>query len=218
MSKFIFVCYKNGCGGEQLALKISKINGCVPLGFNKHGKRIVVKDVFNSNLLKAIPAPGFTPDIINSHGWNVVLSHRCPDILQNIYPNSMFVVIKMPESDIDIKKLILRKYKYFELSARSTFVERLGGYKDYGGDMTDKKKIKQLAKPLKNIEIQCLVQGLEFNRANFRKIFLDKINRLSAFPYTPKENVIVIDFIDVYNNNIHKLFKKISNWIGVEDK
>ena len=218
MSKFIFVCYKNGCGGEQLALKISKINGCVPLEFTKHGKRIVVKDVFNSNLLKEIPTPGFTPNTINSTGWNVVPSHRCPDILQDIYSNSMFVVINMPESDIDIKKLILRKYKYFELSARSTFIERLGSYKDFGGDMIDKKKIKQLVKPLKNIEIQCLVQGLEFNRTNFRKIFLDKINRLSAFSYVPKENVIVIDFIDVYNNNIHKLFKEISNCIGVEDK
>ena len=207
MDKFIFVCYKNGCGGEQLALKISNTQGCIPLEFNKHGKRTVVKDIFKSNLLKKIPASNFVPNPGPDTDFNVVPTHMSPDVLQETYPNSIFVVIKLPESDIDKKKLILRKYRYFELSTSPGFIERLGEYRDLGGNM-----------PLKNIEIRCLVNDLELNSANFKKLFLDKISRKKTFPYTLKENLIVIDFIDVYNNKIDKLFKEISIRIGGDDK
>jgi hypothetical protein len=221
MDKFIFVCYKNGCGGEQLALKISNTQGCIPLEFNKHGKRTVVKDIFKSNLLKKIPASNFVPNPGPDTDFNVVPTHMSPDVLQETYPNSIFVVIKLPESDIDKKKLILRKYRYFELSASPGFIERLGEYRDLGGNMTDKEKIKHLVQPLKNIEIRCLVNDLESNSVNFKKLFLDKISRKKTFltfPYTLKENLIVIDFIDVYNNKIDKLFKEISIRIGGDDK
>lgn len=207
--KFIFVCYGNGAGGEQLAVKISQLSKCNTLSFSRRGKRTIAHDVFKSSLLYASLEQNKNYSLPNKNLWNVVPTHKSPDELEKLWPGSIYVVIETPTSNEWLRRLALRRYRYFELSPCTTFKEALGEYLDKGGDPVDIKKIKQLRTPITNINIKCIVKNIPYTRANRKQIFAPTPD---VIKYTYK-NVLTISFEDVYNNNISKLLDEIENSI-----
>lgn len=209
MSKFVFVCYDHACGGESLALKISQLPQCHTLKYKKFKKRTVVDDVFDKELLMAIPTKPL--QLINNTTdlFHVVPSHLLPETLQKFYPDSLYVVINFPKTQQGMHHLYLRKYRYFEMSVCTTFLQRLGEYKDRGGDMTNADNIKQLAKPLKNIQIRCLAKNLEPTKQNCRKVFLSSLSK-QGMNYKTDKNIVACDF---EHKDSDKFFNAISNRI-----
>jgi hypothetical protein len=209
MSKFVFVCYQHACGGESLALKISQLPECHTLKFSKFNKRTVVDDVFNKQLLEKNPTKSIQL-ITNETGlFHVVPSHLPPKKLQIIYPDSLYVVINFPKTQKGIRQWCLRKYRYFEMSVCTTFLQRLGEYRDKGGDMTNADNIKQLAEPLNNLQIRCLAKNLEPTRQNCRKVFLSSLSKKGMNCKTDK-NIVVCDF---EQKDSDEFFNAISNLI-----
>lgn len=203
------MCYGNGAGGEQLAVKISQLPACNTLSYSRRGKRTIAHDVFKSSLLYASLEQNKTYSSPNKKLWNVVPTHKSPDELELQWPGSIYVVIETPTSTTWLRRLALRRYRYFELAPCTTFREALGEYLDRGGDPQDTDKIKQLRTPLTNINIKCIVNNIPYTRANRKQIFASTPD---VIKYTFK-NVLVISFEDVYNNNISKLLNKIENSI-----
>lgn len=211
MSKFIFVCYNNGCGGEQLAVKISQLDECEPLEFTRRGKRTIAHDAFKSGLVSVLRKKEISPP--NTDLWQVAPAHISPDELVEDFPDSVFVVINMPITNEQKRTHILRKYRYFDMSINDTLQQRVGEYIDRGGDLNDKQKVMKLAKkPMSNLDIRCLAKGVEPTKENRRRLFFESIPH-KPIEYKHASNVIEIDFIDVYNNNIESLLKKLQELI-----
>ena len=209
MSKFVFVCYDHACGGESLALKISQLPECNTLKYTKLEKRTVVDDVFDKELLMMNPTKPLQLITNKTDLFHVVPSHLPPETLQILYPDSLYVVVNFPKTDEGIHHWFMRKYRYFESSVSTTFLQRVGEYRDKGGDMTNADNIKQLAKPLKNIQIRCLAKNLEPTKQNCIKVFLtcrpDK-----GMNYTAGKNIVVCDF---EQKDSDEFFNAISNLI-----
>jgi len=207
MSKFVFVCYDHACGGESLALKVSQLPQCNTLKYEKFIKRTVVDDVFGKQLLMKTPTKPLQLLTNETDLFHVVPSHLPPETLQTLYPDSLYVVINFPKTYKEIHRLWLRKYRYFEMSVSETFMQRLGEYRDHNGDMTNATHIKQLAKPLKNIEIRCLAQNLQYTKQNCRKVFLKALQN-KGMNYTTGKNIVACDFEQKDSN---EFFNAISN-------
>jgi len=216
MSKFVFVCYDHACGGESLALKISQLPECNTLEYSKFKKRTVVDDVFNKQLLMNTPTQPLQLITNTTDLFHVVPSHRPAETLQTFYPDSLYVVINFPKTQQGIRQWCLRKYRYFEMSISTTFMQRVGEYRDKGGDMKNTDNIKQLAKPLNNLQIKCLAKNLEPTKQNCRKVFLSSLKyRFSGSKQgmnykTDKKNIVACDF---EHKDSDEFFNAISNLI-----
>jgi len=209
MSKFVFVCYDHACGGESLALKISQLPECNTLEYSKFKKRTVVDDVFNKQLLMKTPTQPLQLITNTTDLFHVVPSHRPPETLQTFYPDSLYVVINFPKTQQGIRQWCLRKYRYFGMSISTTFVQRIGEYRDQGGDMKNTDNIKQLAKPLNNLQINCLAKNLEPTKQNYKKVFLSFLSKKGMNCKTDK-NIVVCDF---EQKDSDEFFNAISNLI-----
>lgn len=209
MSKFVFVCYDHACGGESLALKISQLPECNTLKYKKLKKRTVVDDVFDKELLMRTPTKPLQLITNTTDLFHVVPSHLPPETLQTLYPDSLYVVINFPKTQQGIRQWCLRKYRYFEMSVSETFVQRLGEYRDHCGDMTNTDNIKQLAKPMKNIQIRCLAENLEPTKQNCRRVFFSFLKH-TGMQYKTNKNIVACDFAQKDSDDF---FNDISNII-----
>jgi hypothetical protein len=209
MSKFVFVCYDHACGGESLALKISQLPECHTLKYKKFKKRTVVDDVFDKELLMAIPTKPLQLITNTTDLFHVVPSHLPPETLQKFYPDSLYVIINFPKTQKGIRQWCLRKYRYFEMSVSETFVQRLGEYRDKGGDMTNTDNIKQIAKPMRNIQIRCLAKNLEPTKQNCKRVFFSSLKH-TGMHYKTNKNIVACDF---EQKDSDEFFNAISNLI-----
>jgi len=209
MSKFVFVCYDHACGGESLALKISKLPECNTLEYDRFQKRTVVKDVFNKQLLMKNPTKPFELVDNKTNLLHVVPSHLSPDTLQTFYPDSLYVVINFPKTQQGIRQWCLRRYRYFEMSVSPTFMQRVGEYREQSGDVKNVAHLKQLAKPLTNLQIRCLAKNLELTKQNCREIFFSSLYNKGMHCKTNK-NIIACDF---EQKDSDEFFDAISNLI-----
>ena len=210
--KFIFVCYNHGCGGEQLAVKISVLPQCNDLQYTKRGKRTVAHDVFKSGLKSVNRTRDYKPTYTGL--WNVVPTHASPDDLCGDFPDSIFVLVEVPTDPEMQRKLILRTYRYFALSPCLSWQEAMGEYLDRGGklDRIQQSDSRGLKTPIKNIDIHCLVEGIPSTRQNRKRLFLSNYV-IEDIKYTHSENIIPIKFCDVYNNTIQHLLDNIQERI-----
>tara|TARA_E500000318_G_scaffold28457_1_gene28593 strand:+ start:3173 stop:3820 length:648 start_codon:yes stop_codon:yes gene_type:complete len=208
--KFIFVCYGNGAGGEQLAVKISQLSMCNTLSFTRRGKRTIAHDVFKSSMLYGSLNQKNNYSSPNDNLWNVVPTHKSPDELEKLWAGSIYIVIETPTSNEWLRRLALRRYRYFYMSPCNTFKEAVGHYLNgCGGDPADIEKLKKLHPPITVSNIMCIVKNIPYTRANRKQIF---VHNPDVIKYT-QENVLTISFEDVYKNDISKLLHEIENLI-----
>lgn len=221
MYKFIFVCYENGAGGENLCRRISDLPGCHTLKYHKERKRTQVDDVFakalisratdqyaRENLGKEIHIPKIINDSDLCH---VVPSHISPDVLKKFYPNDLYVVINSPTDQYWLRKLNLRKYRYYFLSRPPSFRARVGEYEQYS-PLKNTDHIKQLlSSSMTILQIRCLSKNLPLTKQNYKKYFKNLLLDSHEYRlyYTDDVNTVTIEFKDIYKNNLQPLFNKI---------
>jgi hypothetical protein len=210
MTRFIFVCYPHGSGGEQLAVKISKLPFCYTLAYTLRGKRTIAHDIFKSGMLSTFYKSNYDNyKIPTTSLLNVVPTHRSPDELDKKWPGSIYVVIEIPTDPEWVRKLIIRRYRYFALSQCTTWREAIGEYLDRGGNILEAKK---LTVPIRNIDIHCLVKGIQSTLQTRKQLFLSHCN-INRIKYKYNERIIPVSFQTVYENNLNNCYKRIEKLV-----
>ena len=154
---FLFVCYKAGSGGENLATKISKFDNCVPLDFYKtpEDRTVIVGEFFKKIFLNVVgPFEKLLENaqkIIDNTNLNnkihVVPSHWDYPWLVPYFPNSKFVRIIF--DDFGIEKIQENKLKKIDNGKFNTFLELTGFCQIFVDDAILKKLLKEKKVTLK---------------------------------------------------------------------
>ena len=99
MTKILFVCYRHGCKGEGLSLRLSQHSFFKTLEADiVNDRTIITNDVFNKGLLFRDDVLPKVPELpVDSN--IVVPSHHFYDTMKNYVPNSYFISIDVPTSD-----------------------------------------------------------------------------------------------------------------------
>ena len=99
MTKILFVCYRHGCKGEGLSLRLSQHSFFKTLEADiVNDRTIITNDVFNKGLLFRDDVLPKVPELTVDSNI-VVPSHHFYDTMKNYVPNSYFISIDVPTSD-----------------------------------------------------------------------------------------------------------------------
>ena len=217
MHKFIFVCYEHGMGGEKLAVELSNNSFCNYLTHEKHGPRTWGYDYFNKLFLKNYDEDWKQklPEIEPSKLYHVVPSHYTPELLQQVFPDAIYVVINAPRTENGIKRLHRRIYRHVWLTSHNKLDQKVGYFIQYAGKYPNRQQLKMLDKEVTNAEIQCMVHDLEYTKENLKKIF----NRIvkpwrPTFNYKDSSKILTIDYEQLISGNKEELNQRLRTLIS----
>lgn len=217
MHKFIFVCYEHGMGGERLAVELSNNSFCNYLTHEKHGPRTWGYDCFNKLFLKNYDADWKKklPEIEPSKLYHVVPSHYTPELLEQVFPDAIYVVINAPRTEKGIQSLYRRIYRHVWLTSHNRLDQKVGYFIQHAGKYPDRQQLKMLDKEVTNGEIQCIIQRLEYTKENVKKIFSRTMKLFQpSFDYTDTDKILTIDYEQMINGDKEKLTQRLKNLIS----
>jgi len=212
VSRFIFVCYQHGYGGESLAVEISKLEICNPLEHEKQEKRTWTQDHFNKLFLKP-----YNPEwkhkvhpTVDNKKYYVVPSHYRPETLRELFPMALYVVINSPTTKEGLQSLNNRIYKNVWLTKHKRLDQKIGYFILNAGHSPDRRQLKELAKDITNGEIQCVIHRVMKNRNNIKSIFKkSRKHNTPDFLYQKEDKLITIS----YDDRMDKKTDSIMSWL-----
>tara|TARA_R110000851_G_scaffold332263_1_gene507899 strand:+ start:62 stop:751 length:690 start_codon:yes stop_codon:yes gene_type:complete len=222
VTKFIFVCYDHGTGGEPLAVAISKLAFCEDLKHEKHSCRTWTYDCFNKLFLLPYKSDWMieAEQIQKSDTVRVVPSHYRPEILKLLYPDEIYVIINAPHTPIGITRLMKRIYKHVWLTKHPQLNQKIGYFIHNAhirnvhnihnkSTVPNLAQIQEMDKPIMNGEIECLIANKKINKENMKELFRTYAkDYYSEFRYKDENNTFVIEFEDV--NNPKQLLQQLT--------
>ena len=204
-------------GGERLAVELSKNSFCNYLTYEKHGPRTWGYDCFNKLFLKNYDEDWKQklPEIEPSKLYHVVPSHYTPELLQQVFPDAIYVVINAPRTENGIKRLHRRIYRHVWLTSHNKLDQKVGYFIQYAGKYPNRQQLKMLDKEVTNAEIQCMVHDLEYTKENLKKIF----NRIvkpwrPTFNYKNSGKILTIDYEQLIRGNKEELNQRLRTLIS----
>jgi hypothetical protein len=214
MPKFLFVCYNHGAGGESLAVKISRGNFFNTLAHDMMGDRTWTYDVFDKLLLKPFDSKWKSkiPNVSLTKKLDVIPSHYDPMVLQQMFPNELYVVINDPVTNSSKQEYQQGVYKKVWLSKHKTLQQKIGYWKTNTENSLTREKLIALSKDITNGGIECLIHDIPYTEANVKMLFKNKIRNLkNKFNYKDKDNLFVIEYKNL--SKIKGLLARINTWL-----
>lgn len=214
MSRFIFVCYQHGHGGESLAVEISKLEICNPLEHEKQGKRTWTQDHFNKLFLKPYD-PQWKHKVqpaVDNEKYYVVPSHYRPETLRELFPMALYIVINSPTTKERLQSLTNRIYKNVWLTKHKRLDQKIGYFITNAGHSPDRGQLKELAKDITNGEIQCVMHRVMKNRNNIKSIFKKWTEKYTPnFLYQNEDKLVTISYDDLMDKKTDSIMSWLTN-------
>ena len=215
MTKILFVCYRHGCKGEGLSLRLSQHSFFKTLEADiVNDRTIITNDVFNKGLLFRDDVLPKVPELpVDSN--IVVPSHHFYDTMKNYVPNSYFISIDVPTSDEldNWRELLYNRYWTYKTK---NILELTGECASRYYQIYPKAKRDEVmsftAKVLKmkNVtfgDIICLGRGVDPTEEN-KKMLLSKYEPTPLSEET-KKNSFVIPYKKVKEVNVEEIINYI---------
>ena len=215
MTKILFVCYRHGCRGEGLSLRLSQHNFFRTLKADVVNDRtIITNDVFNKDLLFREDVLPKVPELpVDSN--IVVPSHHFYDSLKNYISNSYFISIDVPTSN-ELndwrEKLYNRYWMYKAKNILELTRECASRYYHYYPKAKLDEVMSFTAKVLKIKDVTfgdiiCLGKNLEPTEENKRMI----LNNMEPEPLSEetKKNSLVIPYKKVNEVTVEEIINYI---------
>jgi len=222
VTKFIFVCYEHGTGGENLAVAISKLPFCEDLKHEKHSGRTWTYDCFNKLFLRPYKSDWMieAEQIQKSDTVRVVPSHYRPEKLKLLYPDEIYVIINIPRTPIGITRLMKRIYKHVWLTKHPHLNQKIGYFIHNAhirnvhnihnkSTVPNLAQIQEMDQPIMNGEIECLIANKKINKENMKELFRTYAKAYyPEFRYKDENNTFVIEYENV--NNPKQLLQQLT--------
>lgn len=211
MSKIIFICYEHGTGGEGLSVAISRLPFCVDLRYENQGDRTWTYDYFNKLFLKNFDPEwkNKLPTLPREANYIVVPSHYRPEVLKEVFPTALYVVINSPYTKLSKYHLINRIFKQVWSTSHNTLEQRIGYFiQNAGGTKPDRQQLKELDKNISNGEIQCLINRVDPNPTNIKMLFDRWSDRYEAcFKYDNDDHIVTVTYEDLQEGKTQKVME-----------
>lgn len=217
MDKFVFVCYEHGTGGERLAVMLSKIAGCELLEHEVHGKRTWSYDHFNKLFLKKYDADWKKQIVIEqSHeAYKLIPSHYRPEILRELFPNALYVVINAPRTKVDIDGLHDRIYNNVWQTTHPKLSQKVGYFVQNAGRDPNRDELKLMSKDVTNGQIQCLIRGVPLDEDNIEKVFAEWLKDFGIdFEYVADDKLYTVNYVDLMEGKTQDVTSWLTNKVN----
>lgn len=126
MSNYIFICYNGGAGGEQLALRVSQLDKCYTLKYQKWKDRTMVESL--NHWLQLEQGQGLTQTDLKEK-YHVIPTVLAPE---HIPYEGFRVVINFPTEPALIKEVKQNAYNKIWCYNGMSFANRLEEYQRHG--------------------------------------------------------------------------------------
>jgi hypothetical protein len=238
MDKLIFVCYQHGFGGENLSHRISQHTLCDELLVKiEKGRTIIKNDIFNKiflgfnnnfqysfqdkeKLCKKV-IKNFKNKIEKIKKYSVIPSHIDADTLKKFFINSYFIIIESPRTEEQYQQYLHHLYDDFWLYKTTNLTEYIGEiyskielFKSKKTEKEIKNLTKKILSKYKNSlsfgQIQCVINDIEPNVENMKKLFSSLYNKKRFKFYNKfknKSNILNISYESVKNYNVENIFQ-----------
>lgn len=196
MSKFIFVVYQQGFGGENLSTRISHHPNCEPLISIKtaEGRTIIQNEFFGKFFINCpiiinkesfykeehitkVKNFFFKKKQIENYKKNIVVPcHFEIKSMLKEFPEEKFVIIDPPRSKKEQQKILKQIYKKVWLCVLSTQLEILGEIMSIKNYLNVNLDIKSIMKKIKGKKITvgklwCYIKNVKATEKNQKQIF-----------------------------------------------
>jgi len=196
MPNTLFVCYRHGCRGENMAHRISQHPLFRTLEASKINNRTIINNCyFDKKFLSQRDMIDF--DLLELPNKNLVVpSHYFYDDLHHHFPTAKYISIDVPIDLNDFKrKLFDRFYEYKSSSLLELVGECENKYRDYNSNATEQDVRIFTAEILKkkNLsfgDIKCLAAGMSPTKEN-KLLLLDREYPTPLTEKTKKHSMVV---------------------------
>lgn len=201
MDKTLFVCYRHGCRGEGLAVRLSKHNLFRTLEANVVNTRTIIEnDYFDKKFLNTW-RPIYN-NLENKSGQNIVVpSHYFYDELKEHYPLSTYVTIDIPKDLNEYRQSLYERFYLYSTNNTAELIgeceNRLRGYNPGVSASEVKEFTAKVLKAKVNVfgDIRCMAKGIPATEQNKRQ--LANLHTPPPISKETRDNSLVIAYEDV---------------------
>jgi hypothetical protein len=214
MPNTLFVCYRHGCRGENMAHRISQHPLFRTLEADKvNGRTIIRNDYFDKKFVAQRDMVRL--DQLQLPAEDIVVpSHYFYDDLYRHFPNAKYLSIDIPHELEDFNQKLFDRYHEYKASSLLELVgECENAYRDYNSDATEQDvknfTVEMLKRGNPNFgDIKCFAAGLEPTTEN--KFVL--LNREAPKPLTKltKTNSMVVPYEQVQSIPVDEIVNYFS--------